>query len=169
MQSPVYGQINREGYVESEAFLPSFRLVLPPSTGLQLSAAWFTGVGMVAAKEILVVEDHADVRDSLMLYLEQLGLHALGAQNGQDALDLLRRGERPCLILLDLMMPVMDGWQFRERQLQDPQLAPIPVVLVTARNDVPAITRRLGVAAALHKPIDFDELGALVERYCAVA
>ena len=124
---------------------------------------------MAPTKTVLVVEDHADVRDSLLVYLEYKGVRALGAENGQDALDLLQRGERPCVILLDLMMPVMDGWEFRERQLQDPTLASIPVVLVTARGDAPAINRRLGTVAALQKPIDLDQIGALVERYGSVA
>jgi CheY-like chemotaxis protein len=84
------------------------------------------------AHNILVVEDTADTRESLLLLLRAEGFAADGAANGLEALRQLRRGYEACLILLDLWMPVMDGWTFRFEQRRDPTLADIPVVVLTA-------------------------------------
>ena len=105
------------------------------------------------------------MRDAVVATLEQMGVAPLVAVNGDAALDLLRHGERPRAILLDMMMPMTDGWAFRERQLRDPQLATIPVVAMTARSDLADIERRLGVAV-LQKPVRYEQLQALVEQYC---
>src|SRR4051812_17571750 len=81
---------------------------------------------------VLVVEDEADLRALIVGLLEGDGYAAVGASNGEEALDVLRTTpRRPCLILLDLMMPRMDGWAFRAAQRRDPALASIPVVVVT--------------------------------------
>ena len=77
---------------------------------------------------ILVVDDDPDIRDSLREVLEDEGYGTSCVANGREALDFLRSGKRPCVILLDLMMPVMDGWQFLEEQKRDPALAAIPVL-----------------------------------------
>src|SRR5437879_6509382 len=87
-------------------------------------------------KTILVVEDDTATRDALSLILEAEGFGVMGAANGQEALDQLRGSRRPDLILLDLMMPVMDGWQFRRAQAQDPALSAIPVVVLSADGNV---------------------------------
>ena len=122
---------------------------------------------MVPDATVLVVDDELGVRESLRLYFEQLGVGTICAGNGDDALYILRTAERPPgLIVLDIMMPEMDGWEFRQRQRQDPKLAAIPVVVVTALNDASAITQRLGAVATLRKPIELEQLSALVERYC---
>src|ERR1044071_1184503 len=76
---------------------------------------------------ILVVEDDSAIREVLTDVLESEGYQVLNAANGREAIQLLRSSTLPCLILLDLMMPVMNGWQFRDEQRQDPLLAPVPV------------------------------------------
>jgi CheY-like chemotaxis protein len=84
--------------------------------------------------------------------------------NGRAALDYLRKGDFPDVILLDLMMPVMDGWEFRRRQREDPQLAALPVVVLSALDQSRAAD--LEGAAFLKKPLDFDRLLELVRQYC---
>src|SRR5262245_11415139 len=87
-------------------------------------------------RSVLVVEDDNDIRDALTLILRDQGYQVDSASNGQEALDQLRRGSPANLIVLDLMMPVMDGWQFRHEQQRDPTLAGIPVVIVSADGSV---------------------------------
>jgi CheY-like chemotaxis protein len=116
-------------------------------------------------RRILVVEDDVDVRDALVQVLEFEGYRVASATNGQDAIDQLRAGAAPSLILLDLMMPVMDGRQFRVAQLGDPGLAAIPVVVLSAHSRVSEKAAELGAAAYLRKPIEIDSLLDLVDRY----
>ncbi|GAB4217183.1 MAG: hypothetical protein OHK0022_59170 [Roseiflexaceae bacterium] len=116
---------------------------------------------------ILVVDDDATMRSLFKLMLESAGYQVLSAGTAQDALDLLRSLEElPALILLDLMMPEMTGWDFRELQLEDPVLADIPVVVLSAMNDLPARASDLGISEAIQKPTPFAELLAVVARYC---
>jgi CheY-like chemotaxis protein len=90
--------------------------------------------------------------------------------NGREALDQLGKAETlPDLILLDLMMPVMDGWEFRGAQKSDPALAHIPVVLISAHVDVRSAAAKMEVAAWLKKPIDFGDVLKVVERLAAAA
>lgn len=118
------------------------------------------------SRPILVVDDNEDVRDAVIAALRFAGYRAEGAENGATALARLREeGLRPCLILLDLMMPVMDGLEFRERQLNSTDLADIPVVVVSAFGRQTA-ARALGVADYLAKPIDFEHLLTLVAQHC---
>src|SRR5690349_37218 len=84
---------------------------------------------------ILVVDDNRTVREALVTLLEARGFAARGVGNGREALEALRAGFGACLILLDLTMPIMDGWKFRELQRQDPRLAGIPVVVLTTLSD----------------------------------
>jgi CheY-like chemotaxis protein len=124
-------------------------------------------MGMDARKkEILLVEDDPDISDMMELYLRSEGYAVAAAANGQEALSYLERSGRPALILLDLMMPVMNGWEFRERQRQHPGLAQIPVVLLSADSKVPEEAARLGAASYLRKPVEFDTLLKVIERYC---
>ena len=109
-----------------------------------------------APTPVLVVEDDFDLRESMVAVLEACGYPAYGAANGRDALAVLHEGRRPGLIVLDLMMPVMDGWQFRIAQLQQDDLAAIPTVVCTARTDAEARAISMGAIAYLRKPLDFD-------------
>jgi CheY-like chemotaxis protein len=113
---------------------------------------------------VLVVDDDADIRIALCELLEHEGYRTATAANGQEALRLLTSGERPCIILLDLMMPVMDGWQFLEQQRKDPALATIPVVVVTAAGN--RIGERLEGITILEKPFKLADVLVSVERNC---
>jgi len=115
---------------------------------------------------VMVVEDDEDIRESLIAVLEDYGYESTGAVHGRDALDKLRdQSARPQVILLDLMMPVMDGREFRERQLATPALARIPVVVISAFRDVERLVLALKPSAYLHKPIDLPRLLELVEHF----
>ncbi len=115
---------------------------------------------------VLVVDDDADIREGLRDILEDEGHDVAEARNGQDALARLRAlVPAPDLILLDLMMPVMDGLEFRRQQLLDPALAGIPVVVLSADGHVDVGSTLLAATQRLRKPIPLDQLLALVERY----
>lgn len=120
-----------------------------------------------AATPILVVEDSADVRRSLEWLLRVDGYRIVTAINGADALRKLQAGLRPCIILLDLNMPQMDGFEFRKRQLEDPDLAAIPVVVYSGISDPEAAAKQLHATAFLQKPFDLATLLATVEAHCA--
>jgi CheY-like chemotaxis protein len=114
---------------------------------------------------VLVVEDDPDLRHLMSRLLVLEGFDPQLAANGREALDVLRATPLPRLILLDLMMPVMDGWQFRQAQRADPAIADIPVIVTTA---VPLTERfkELQAAAILQKPWDLGELLDVLRRYC---
>jgi len=114
---------------------------------------------------LLIVEDDFDIRDTLTQILEEEGYRVAGASNGQEALDLLKTGAAPSLILLDLMMPVMNGWQFRSEQLKDPRFAGIPVIVISADAAVHEKVGALGAAAVMKKPIQLEGLLELVAQY----
>jgi two-component system, OmpR family, alkaline phosphatase synthesis response regulator PhoP len=116
------------------------------------------------AIQILVVEDDSDVREAVIESLLSAGYRVGWASNGEEALRKLRAmTSHPRLILLDLMMPVVDGWQFRAEQLADPTIAGVPVVAMTARREV----QGLSVHGYLKKPIDLAALLAAVRPHCA--
>jgi CheY-like chemotaxis protein len=113
---------------------------------------------------ILVVDDDPDIRDSLREVLEDEGYKVSCVANGREALDYLRSdAPRPCVILLDLMMPVMDGWQFRKEQKQDPAIADIPLVVITATGKRPVL---IDAAELVMKPLDLGRLFEAIDRYC---
>ncbi len=114
---------------------------------------------------VLIVEDDADLREMMAQLLQLEGYKAEAVANGHDALRYLESGDRPEVILLDLMMPVMDGWEFRRRQVQDPAIATVPVVVLSALDQ--SRTLGLGGTAFLKKPLDFDRLLELVRRFCS--
>ena len=118
--------------------------------------------------QILIVEDDKDVRDSVAALLDALGFETQAAGDGSEALQLLRATvPRPCLILLDLAMPVMNGEEFLQRQAADAALADIPVILVSANTDLVEKAASLNVAGALPKPVSLSALDATLARYCA--
>lgn len=121
---------------------------------------------MPATGHILLVEDDFAIRETVADVLESEGFEVACVANGREALS--RLGEdgsaRPGVILLDLMMPVMDGWEFRTAQRSDPRLAGIPVVVLSAGAE--GSLARLAPAAYLPKPFELDRLLDVVGRYC---
>ncbi|MEN9722290.1 MAG: hypothetical protein RJB38_276 [Pseudomonadota bacterium] len=115
-------------------------------------------------KTILVVEDDAAIRSTLKIALEMEGYHVITASQGQEALTLLPTIKTPCLILLDLMMPIMNGWEFAQAIRSDMVLAPIPIALVTAYSEEAATFS--GAQALVKKPVDLDLLFEVVRRFC---
>jgi len=113
---------------------------------------------------ILVVEDNDDVREMMAVTLELEGHEVATAINGRDALEKLHSGERPCLILLDLMMPVMNGWEFRRALERDPEFHDVPVVVVSAATG--EMIQRAEAVVYLPKPLDMDELLDVVCDFC---
>jgi CheY-like chemotaxis protein len=116
-------------------------------------------------RRVLIVEDDRDTREMLGRFLELEGFHVTTAQNGREALDTLRANDGACVIVLDLMMPIMDGWQFRAVQKQDPDLSRIPVVVVTAAGPRDAVPR-IDADAWLPKPVDLDALLDAIHPFC---
>jgi CheY-like chemotaxis protein len=104
---------------------------------------------------ILVVDDDSDSRTLLEMVLATSGYAVETAANGSDALVSARR-HRPNLILLDLAMPVMDGFAFRAEQLRDANLSGIPVICVSGRHDAVRVSRRMQVAGCIPKPFDLQ-------------
>jgi CheY-like chemotaxis protein len=115
--------------------------------------------------EILIVEDDKDIRDILKTSLELEGYNVKTAENGKEGLEILSSMNTPCLILLDLMMPVMDGWAFAEAMGKDMQLTAIPIIVVTAfsKEDTSRLKK---VKKIIKKPIDLDLLLSQVDIYC---
>jgi CheY-like chemotaxis protein len=120
------------------------------------------------AKLILIVEDDLDLARLVAEILEAAGYRTAIASNGHEALDHLQTNGRPDLILLDMMMPVMDGWKFREEQRRLPALASIPVVTVTADGDARGKAASIQAAGYVAKPITIDLLLDEVERICGL-
>ena len=107
-----------------------------------------------------MVDDEADAREALAELLEQYGYSVISAANGRQALDYLHNSAPPAVVILDLMMPVMNGWEFLEQQSRDPALLDIPVIVLTATPP----QHQLRAKAILQKPIEFDSLVRLVQR-----
>jgi CheY-like chemotaxis protein len=115
---------------------------------------------------VLVVDDDRDLRDALCGALEESGFSAVGVSDGRAALQYLKNGnQKPALILLDWMMPVLSGGEFREQQLQDPQIADIPVIVISAHVKADLFGVSLGIEMLLRKPFPLGELISQVERY----
>ena len=115
---------------------------------------------------ILIVEDDRDLGEALSDVLRDEGYFVAIAGDGREALDRLRRDPRPSLILLDLTMPVMNGWQFRAEQREDPILSRIPVVILSAGEHLAEQMVPLGIKDYVHKPIELQQLLRTIERYC---
>ena len=116
---------------------------------------------------VLVVDDNRTVREALVTLLEGRGFSARGVANGREALEALRGGFEACLILLDLTMPIMDGWRFRTLQRQDPKLAAIPVVVLATLSDAEKAAAKMGAVGGFAKPLEkLEELVRLVATHC---
>ena len=106
-------------------------------------------------RPILIVEDDPDIRQMLVALLQGEGHAVVTADNGRQAFD-MARAHHPALILLDLMMPIMTGQEFRDVQLASAEISTIPVIVVSAHYDAQRIARQMRAAACLQKPLDFD-------------
>lgn len=113
-------------------------------------------------KTILVIEDDHDTRVSLRQQLEAAGYYVFSAADGRQGLELLRRIKPPCLVLLDLVMPLMDGQEFIKAMDADHTLHLIPVVVVTAFPDK---AKTVVATAFVHKPLDLNTLLNTVQKY----
>ncbi len=114
---------------------------------------------------MLVVDDDADVRGMLAQVLELEGYEVVTAADGREALRRLAE-KRPRLVLLDLMMPGMNGWQFRAEQLKVPAIAEVPVVVLSGDGSVEPRTLAMPGVGVLRKPIELQTLLDTVESYC---
>lgn len=117
-------------------------------------------------RNILIVEDDDDLREAMSLILQSAGYRVVEAQDGAEALDRLRSSGSFCLILLDLFMPVMNGWDFRAAQLSEPSFAGVPIVVISADEGSPIAAAGLGAVDSMVKPIDFGRLLATVAAHC---
>jgi CheY-like chemotaxis protein len=115
---------------------------------------------------VLIVDDDPDLRDALQMLLTVHGNDVFCAFDGQEALDMLHRGLRPCLILLDLMMPRMPGADFRHAQQHDSQLRDIPVALLSASAHGRREAKALEISDFIPKPPDLDQVLHVVEHHC---
>lgn len=113
---------------------------------------------------VLVVEDDFDIRESIVDLLLDEGMDALSAKDGRDGLLELRMRPGVDVIVLDLSMPMMDGSAFRKEQLSDPALASIPVVVLSAEQDIASRAAALGAAAAIQKPFSPEALRSAIEQ-----
>jgi CheY-like chemotaxis protein len=120
---------------------------------------------MRTKKSALVVEDDPGIRNTLQLLLEAEGYTVFLAEHGRDGLDLLRRIEPPCVVLLDIQMPKMNGYEFLCEKNADPSIADVPVVVLSATADVRQI---IGAVDFIRKPFEIPRLLEVVERHCGI-
>jgi CheY-like chemotaxis protein len=115
---------------------------------------------------VLIIDDNQDFRSPLQHLLREEGYSVSTASNGQEALAFLRNHPLPCLILLDLMMPVMNGWEFRNEQLKDSQLSSVPTVLLTGMLSLEEVSDTLHPAGYISKAAPYETILETVQRYC---
>jgi CheY-like chemotaxis protein len=114
--------------------------------------------------QILIVEDENDIRESLKEFLESENFSVATAVNGEDALQKLSNSSIPKLILLDLLMPVMNGMEFRRRQVRDQRIADVPVIIMSADNLTPDKAGDLGTKF-LKKPMEIDSMLSMIHEH----
>ena len=120
-------------------------------------------------RTVLVVEDDRDVREAISEVLVDCDYKPVHDSNGAEALERLRSAPvAPCVILLDVMMPTMDGWEFRAAQQRDPAVKDIPVVVLSAHADGADAASKMDAAGYLKKPVTLEALLGLVERFCVL-
>ena len=112
---------------------------------------------------VVLIEDDPDIREAITNALQWEGYEVFEAANGSIGMEVLRKSGNTCLVLLDLMMPVMDGWEFLAAKQADPAIAGVPVIIMSA---VASENSCVGAAVILKKPIDLDILLANVKLYC---
>lgn len=116
---------------------------------------------------VLVVDDDASIRRMMIAALRRDGYSFLEASNGREALEIMRR-DRPSVVLLDLMMPIVSGWDVLKERATDPALHSIPIIVVSANRGPELANAMDGICAFLPKPFDISVLNSLV-RSCLVA
>ena len=156
--APVVGHWDRMRLEQVVTNLLSNAIKYAPGTDIELSVE---GRDDTAA----LVDDDVGINDALSEVLMEEGYAVVVTTNGAEALRYLRGNAAPSLILLDLMMPVMDGYEFREHQRQDPALGRIPVLVLSAGHLGERVTR-MGVAGVFKKPIALESLLATIEEHC---
>ena len=114
---------------------------------------------------ILVIDDDLDCRTIAAAVLGHEGYDVVTAENGAEGLTAARQ-YHPCLVLLDLMMPVMDGSMFRAVQVSDPEIKDLPVICISGSDRAKDTARRIGAVDSIEKPIDFNRLIEAVQRHC---
>ena len=119
--------------------------------------------------EVLLIEDDRDIREDLAALLESEGYKVTQASNGQDALERLKGRAAPCIILLDLMMPVMNGWEFLRKYKCESPVTQVPVVIMSAARDASDVAGKLGAQAFLSKPFEIETILAVVGRVASEA
>lgn len=117
-------------------------------------------------RAVLIVDDDEDIRQILADILRSEGYDSAMAADGREALQYLERHPPPCTILLDLMMPVMDGWEFARAARANPKFAEIPIIIMSAHVSARQASTTLSAYAFLEKPLDMDRLLGLVEKAC---
>jgi CheY-like chemotaxis protein len=153
--------VSRAAYASLRAF--GSRQTLPDPRTSIASEARSASVREESGRCVLLIEDDADTRLTLAEILQEEGYSVIPAVNGEDALRALEAGLEPEVILLDLMMPVMDGWEFRRRQLKNPEFAQIPVVVMSGIGESGATAARPGFSNYMMKPVDVARLLSLLE------
>jgi CheY-like chemotaxis protein len=116
---------------------------------------------------VMIIDDDASVREDYAELLREEGYQVVTAANGREALDQLEATSAPSLILLDLKMPVMDGWKFHRELADNPELSNVPVVLLSGSSDVYEEASRMAADDFLLKPVPVRELLGTVEQYCS--
>jgi CheY-like chemotaxis protein len=117
----------------------------------------------MALTTVLVVDDDAEIRQALLELLEDEEYGVILAANGKEALDLVAAGLKPDVILLDVMMPVMDGWHFLSARLKHPELIEVPIIIISAGQEAEREARKVGVFEVAKKPLHVDDLIRRIE------
>jgi len=124
-------------------------------------------VNVSTRQPLMIIDDDDDLRTALVWIMKAQGYEVAAYGSARAALGALQTGHSPFLILLDLMMAGMSGWEFRAAQLEDPRIAPIPVVVLTAVSSLSDGSHTLSNVEIMEKPFELDTLLGLVGRYAA--
>jgi CheY-like chemotaxis protein len=116
-------------------------------------------------KNILLIEDDIDINEAVTYILQEEGYIVISTFNGQEALEYLRdSNQKPALIILDIMMPIMNGYEFREAQLKDPKISSIPTILLSASGKYEDFSQ-MNFSECLKKPLDLERLIEVINRH----